>query len=440
MAVIGVGKSDLSSVTSEKEPRIQGRQEQATGEGTSSLNTDSTKSNTEKKEEKAPESFSLALSGYAAVADGQLAAGAKQVSGKGNDEQDNQGSSDGEEIVLQPDGTPVAVTEPLVVTQSITQDPLLLSRWVEFAKGNATVDAGKAAQVSDVTASGTSATQADDGEAGKARLVTSLLPKEAQAMEGDTSSSDAATGTLPLKESNQQRLQAALLSRGSSLGSAIELARVTGARAEAGSSAANAQVAAQHAGSLSQLSTSRQEQSLPTAATTTLLSSSGDTSSSAPLSASGMPMNVASGVQGHEWSPVKLSSPQSQWGQQLVDTLKERVEMQSSQNIKQAHIRLDPPDLGKLELTVRIDGDKLSVQLNASNPAVRDALVQSSERLRMNLSTQHSGGVEVNVGQGDSQRQQQDAQEETILAGRRNLMTSESDAAVAEMAGLNALV
>ena len=440
MAVIGVGKSDLSSVMSEKEPRIQGRQDQAKGEGPSSINIGSTKSNTEKKEEKTPESFSLASSGYGVAAEGQLAAGAKKVSEKGNDELDNQGSSDDEEIVLQPDDKPVAVTEPLVVTQSITQDPLLLSRWVEFAKGNPTADAGKAAQVSDVTASGTSATQADDGEAGKARLVTSLLPKEAQAMEGDTSSSDAATGTLPLKESNQQRLQAALLSRGSSLGSAIELARVTGARAEAGSSAANAQVAAQHAGSLSQLSTSRQEQSLPTAVTTTLLSSSGDTSSSAPLSASGMPMNVASGVQGHEWSPVKLSSPQSQWGQQLVDTLKERVEMQSSQNIKQAHIRLDPPDLGKLELTVRIDGDKLSVQLNASNPAVRDALVQSSERLRMNLSTQHSGGVEVNVGQGDSQRQQQDAQEETILAGRRNLMTSESDAAVAEMAGLNALV
>lgn len=437
MAVIGVGKSDLSSVTSEKEPRIQGRQEQATGEGTSSLTTDSTKSNTEKKEEKAPESFSLASSGYAAVADGQLAAGAKKVSEKGNDGLDNQGSSDGEDAVLQPDGTPVAVTEPLVVTPSITQDPLLLSRWAEFAKGNATADAGKAAQVSEVT---TSAAQPDDGEAGKSKLVTSLLSKNAQAVEGDTNSSDAVTGTLPLKESNQQRLQAALLSRGSSLGSAMELARVTGARAEAGSSAANAQVAAQHAGSLSQLSTSRQEQSLPTAVTTTLLSSSGDTSSSAPLSASGMPMNVASGVQGHEWSPVKLSSPQSQWGQQLVDTLKERVEMQSSQNIKQAHIRLDPPDLGKLELTVRIDGDKLSVQLNASNPAVRDALVQSSERLRMNLSTQHSGGVEVNVGQGDSQRQQQDAQEETILAGRRNLMTSESDAAVAEMAGLNALV
>ena len=74
MAVIGVGKSDLSSVTSEKEPRIQGRQEQATGEGTSSLNTESTKSNTEKKEEKAPESFSLASSGYGVVAEGQLAA------------------------------------------------------------------------------------------------------------------------------------------------------------------------------------------------------------------------------------------------------------------------------------------------------------------------------------------------------------------------------
>lgn len=115
--------------------------------------------------------------------------------------------------------------------------------------------------------------------------------------------------------------------------------------------------------------------------------------------------------------------------------------MQYSQSIKQAHIRLDPPELGKLDLTVRIDGDKLSVQLNASNPVVRDALLQSSDRLRTSLATEHSGGVEVNVGQGDSHRQQQGAKdEETILAGRRNLMDSESDAAIVDMTGLNALV
>lgn len=145
-------------------------------------------------------------------------------------------------------------------------------------------------------------------------------------------------------------------------------------------------------------------------------------------------------TRGHEWSALKLDSAPSQWGQQLLDTLKERVEMQVNQNIKQAHIRLDPPELGKLELTVRVEGDRLSVQLNASNPALRDALLQSSERLRMSLSTQHSGGVDVNVGQGDRQREQASADEELpILAGRRQRLATVTPVNP-DPVGLNALV
>ena len=143
---------------------------------------------------------------------------------------------------------------------------------------------------------------------------------------------------------------------------------------------------------------------------------------------------------GHEWSALKLDTSPSQWGQQLLDTLKERVEMQVNQNIKQAHIRLDPPELGKLELTVRVEGDRLSVQLNASNPALREALLQSSERLRMSLSTQHSGGVDVNVGQGDRQREQASADEELpILAGRRQRLATVTPVNP-DPVGLNALV
>lgn len=145
-------------------------------------------------------------------------------------------------------------------------------------------------------------------------------------------------------------------------------------------------------------------------------------------------------TRGHEWSALKLESAPSQWGQQLLDTLKERVEMQLNQNIKQAHIRLDPPELGKLELTVRVEGDRLSVQLNASNPALREALLQSSERLRMSLSTQHSGGVDVNVGQGDRQREQTSADEELpILAGRRQRLATVTPVNPGPV-GLNALV
>ncbi|MGL5774350.1 MAG: flagellar hook-length control protein FliK, partial [Aeromonas veronii] len=121
----------------------------------------------------------------------------------------------------------------------------------------------------------------------------------------------------------------------------------------------------------------------------------------------------------YQWAPVRLSDNQSQWGQQLVSLLQDKVELQVNQQVKQAHIRLDPPELGRLELTVKLDGDRLNVQLSVTNPAVRDALIQSMERLRMSLAPHHAGGVEVNVGQGGEQGQQERWQQEKILAGRR---------------------
>ncbi|ENY71394.1 flagellar hook-length control protein FliK [Aeromonas diversa] len=125
-----------------------------------------------------------------------------------------------------------------------------------------------------------------------------------------------------------------------------------------------------------------------------------------------------------QWAPLRLADPQVQWGQQLVAALKDKVELQVGQQIKQAHIRLDPPELGRLELHVRMDGDRVTVQLNAANPAVRDALIQSMERLRSALMPHHAGGVEVNVGQGGAGQQEQ-APRDQVLAGRRALMEEE---------------
>ncbi|WP_421201420.1 flagellar hook-length control protein FliK [Aeromonas enteropelogenes] len=121
----------------------------------------------------------------------------------------------------------------------------------------------------------------------------------------------------------------------------------------------------------------------------------------------------------YQWAPVRLADNPASWGQQLVDVLRDKVELQVNQQVKQAHIRLDPPELGRLELTVRVDGDRLNVQLNVTNPAVRDALIQSMERLRMSLAPHHAGGVEVNVGQGERQSQQETWQQQQIMAGRR---------------------
>ncbi|WP_275654999.1 flagellar hook-length control protein FliK [Aeromonas sp. SCS5] len=143
----------------------------------------------------------------------------------------------------------------------------------------------------------------------------------------------------------------------------------------------------------------------------------------------------------YQWAPVKLPETQVQWGQQLVDVLKDKVELQVNQQIKQAHIRLDPPELGRLELTVRVEGDRLNVQLNVTNPAVRDALIQSMERLRMSLAPHHAGGVEVNVGQGGGQGDAQGKwQQEKILAGRRQWQDEFEAAGQDERAWLNTLV
>lgn len=427
MALTVIGKSDLSTaVTTDKEPRIKGQSRPQEEEKEST-----TKSGKEQpKQEEKVDHFSLQLT---AMNTGSAHKVKKAPSSQDDTtEKAESAKEDGSEskAVTATDDTTIP-PETLAVLNAASQDPVVLSRWAELARSSASSVASPSVSAD------TSSKAGDDGvstatTSGKKEMTPVMLASLA----GGESPLEPEKA-VALKESSQQRLQAALLSRGVSLSSAIEQA----SSAKSGAEVRTQSVAAQNlvANTASTLSMTKTELALASTTGTTPQISSPDAGSS-PVTSSAIPL-PASSTQGHEWSPLKLSSTQSHWGQQLVDTLKERVEMQYSQSIKQAHIRLDPPELGKLDLTVRIDGDKLSVQLNASNPVVRDALLQSSDRLRTSLATEHSGGVEVNVGQGDSQRQQQGAKdEETILAGRRNLMDSESDAAIVDMTGLNALV
>ena len=99
-----------------------------------------------------------------------------------------------------------------------------------------------------------------------------------------------------------------------------------------------------------------------------------------------------------EWASVKVDPQASKWGQQMLQVLHDRVSFQAQQNLQEAKIRLDPPELGKLDLIVRVEGDRLNVQLNASSMATREALNQVSERLRAELQDQNFVHVDVNVG------------------------------------------
>ena len=152
-----------------------------------------------------------------------------------------------------------------------------------------------------------------------------------------------------------------------------------------------------------------------------------------------VPMSLTKTAE-YQWAPARLVDSPAQWGQQLVEVLKDKVELQVNQGIKQAHIRLDPPELGRLELTVRVEGDRLNVQLNVTNPAVREALIQSMERLRMSLAPHHAGGVEVNVGQGGEQERGDRWQQDKILAGRRQWQEEQDSSSGSGQDWLNALV
>lgn len=128
---------------------------------------------------------------------------------------------------------------------------------------------------------------------------------------------------------------------------------------------------------------------------------------------------------GTEWASMQIDTKAGKWGEQMMQVLHDRVTLQAQQNMQEAKIRLDPPELGKLDLLVRVEGDRLNVQINANAAATREALVQISERLRAELQQQNFVHVDVNVGsdQGKGQQNQNESQEEakaTIFSSRES--------------------
>ena len=79
-----------------------------------------------------------------------------------------------------------------------------------------------------------------------------------------------------------------------------------------------------------------------------------------------------------------------------TEALNERIMMMRAKGIQTAEIRLDPPDLGKLEIRVRVSGEGTSIQFHSPNPSVREALESQVNRLREMMSE-----AGVNLGQVD---------------------------------------
>lgn len=115
-------------------------------------------------------------------------------------------------------------------------------------------------------------------------------------------------------------------------------------------------------------------------------------------------------------SALKLQAPETKWGEQMLHALRENVDLQIQQKIQSATIRLDPPELGSMEIMLSHESGRLNVHLTAANGDVARLLQQTSDRLRQELVGQHFVQVNVQVG-ADSGGQQGQQRQRAALAG-----------------------
>ncbi|WED21059.1 flagellar hook-length control protein FliK [Vibrio sp. JC009] len=96
-------------------------------------------------------------------------------------------------------------------------------------------------------------------------------------------------------------------------------------------------------------------------------------------------------------SPLQLATKEAG-----AEQLAERVQIMLSKNLKNVDIRLDPPELGRMQIRMSMNGDMASVQFTVSNQQAREMIEHAMPRLREMLSQQ---GVQL----GDSSVHQQNS-------------------------------
>ncbi|WP_146147330.1 flagellar hook-length control protein FliK, partial [Photobacterium aphoticum] len=86
------------------------------------------------------------------------------------------------------------------------------------------------------------------------------------------------------------------------------------------------------------------------------------------------------------------------------DELADRLQMMMSKNLKHVDIRLDPPELGRLQIKLSINNDQASVQFTAANAQTRELIEQALPRLRELLSQQGVQLAQSSVQQESSRQ------------------------------------
>jgi flagellar hook-length control protein FliK len=94
---------------------------------------------------------------------------------------------------------------------------------------------------------------------------------------------------------------------------------------------------------------------------------------------------------------VKLAGPPTAWRQTLQETLGDRLNVHVANNVQQATISIEPPQLGRIDIAIRHSAGQLEVNISATNGDVLRQLQTVSDNLRNDLSQRQYTEVAVTV-------------------------------------------
>ncbi|OEZ53960.1 flagellar hook-length control protein FliK [Duganella sp. HH105] len=102
---------------------------------------------------------------------------------------------------------------------------------------------------------------------------------------------------------------------------------------------------------------------------------------------------------------VKLAGSPEQWQQPLREALGDRLQVQLQRNNDHAVIRLEPPNMGSIEISIRHSAGSLQVNLSANHSEVLRQLNTIGDSVRQDLSTRQYADVSVTVTSSRAQAQ-----------------------------------
>lgn len=128
-----------------------------------------------------------------------------------------------------------------------------------------------------------------------------------------------------------------------------------------------------------------------------------------------------------------IAMQQPGWTQQVTD----KVMWMSSQNLKSAEIKLDPAELGRLDIKVSVGQEHTQITFTSAHAGVRDSLETQMHRLRELLAQQGMQNVDVNVSD-QSQQQHTESREHAVAQGRSGVDGDNQDETVQHVTPIRA--